>query len=60
MKFRLGALALCAALCPIASWAFDLSPDTTRHLSDPSFLPNKGQLESVTSYSYGNTNEDWR
>ena len=60
MRFRLGALALCVALCPAKLWAFDLSPDTTRYLSDPSFLPNKGQLESVTTYSYGNTNEDWR
>jgi len=46
------------AMAPAAAQAFDLTPDTTRNLSDPAFLPLKGQLSGETSYSYVDVSED--
>jgi hypothetical protein len=56
-------ICLTAVICgvfPVTGWAFDWTPDTTRYLSDPSFLPMKGQIESFSSLSYNNINEYWR
>ena len=60
MKVSLRWVSVVCFLLPVQCWAFDWSPDTTRYLSDPSFIPSKGQLESVSSFEYSNTNEDWR
>ena len=46
------------AMAPAAAHAFDLTPDTTRILSDPAFLPLKGQLSGETTYSYLDLSED--
>ena len=60
MKSRIFAAAVIVAACPAAAWAFDWTPDTTRYLSDPSFMPDAGQLYSMTSLSNSTVNEDWR
>ena len=38
--------------CPLGASALDLSADTTRYLSDPSFLPAQGQIYSDTTFGY--------
>jgi hypothetical protein len=50
----LGLLAL-----PSTGRAVDLSPDTTRYLSDPSFLPLEGQVYSETSYAHVDVSGDF-
>ena len=45
-------------LLPIGAQAFDLSPNVSRVISDPSFLPLAGQLFTSTEYSYGNTSSN--
>jgi len=40
------------ALLPLVARAWDLSPDATRILSDPSFLPSGGQLFGSTLFNY--------
>lgn len=52
--------ALIPALWPVAGHAFDWTPDTTRYLSDPSFLPDDGQVESLSQSEYANLNETWK
>ena len=45
-----------------AQWAalpaFDIKPDTTRHLADPAFLPRTGQLYGDTELFYGEGSHD--
>ena len=41
-----------------AARAVDLTPDTTRYLSDPSFLPLEGQVYSETVYIHSDRDED--
>lgn len=50
-------LAGCVAM-PVPVLAFNWSPDTTRYLSDPSFIPKKKQLESQSVYSYSRETTD--
>ncbi len=50
-------LALCLGV-PASAHAFDLTPDTTRYLSDPAFLPLTGQVYGETSYGYRELSED--
>lgn len=52
--------ALAPAFWPVAGHALDWTADTTRYLSDPSFLPYKGQIESLSEYEYFNLNETWK
>ena len=49
---------LSALLCAASARAEDLTPDTTRYLSDPSFLTLRGQFISVTSYEYSRRTSD--
>ena len=49
-----------AIVWPLAASAIDFTPDTTRYLSDPSFLPLQGQLDSITTYSHATRNLDWQ
>ncbi len=42
-------------LLPIGVQAFDFTPDASRVVSDPSYLPLGGQLYGSTEYTYGNT-----
>jgi hypothetical protein len=46
---------LALSLLPMGAQAFDLSPNVSRVISDPSYLPLQGQLFGSTEYSYGNT-----
>jgi hypothetical protein len=46
-------LSFFCALLPLHAMAIDLTPDASRVLSDPSYLPLKGQLYGSTQYSYG-------
>jgi len=43
---------------PTAAHAVDLTPDSTRYLSDPSFLPLEGQVYSETVYLHTDRDED--
>lgn len=43
-------------LLPLRANAFDLSPNVSRVVSDPSYLPKGGQLFGSTEYSSGNIN----
>jgi hypothetical protein len=51
---------LCVVLIifPVSGYAFDLSPDETRHFSDPAFLPLSGQLTSGTTYAHADTSAE--
>ena len=44
--------ALSALPMAAAAQTFDFTPDTTRILSDPAFLPLTGQIYGVTDYTY--------
>jgi hypothetical protein len=59
-SFRSTSLVVLASVCSLPVWALDFTPDTTRYLSDPSFLPLQGQLYSETIYSRASRDEDWR
>lgn len=48
------------AAFPGTGRAIDLTPDTTRYLSDPSFLPLAGQIYSETTYSHTDRSEDFQ
>jgi len=41
---------------PLTASAFDFTPDSTRLLSDPAYLPLQGQIEGTSQYSYADTN----
>jgi len=58
-RYRVAILGFVAAV-PFAgtALALDFSPDTTRYLSDPSFLPKHGQLEGTTTYQYDDFSDD--
>ena len=57
---RIAAIALLGlAACPAAGRAADFTPDTTRYLSDPSFLPLQGQIYSETTYSHTDRTADF-
>ena len=49
-------LGLALALLPMRVLAFDLTPDASRVLSDPAYLPLEAQIFGMTEYSYGITN----
>jgi hypothetical protein len=51
-RFAAGAALLCIPLQAHAQ-ALDLTPDTSRILSDPNYLPLAGQIEGSTAYSHG-------
>lgn len=53
----LGSAALLWAATP--GYALDFTPDTTRYLSDPSFLPSHGQWEGATKYDFSHSAGDW-
>lgn len=53
---KFGAVVLMA--WPAAAFAFDWTPDTTRILSDPAFLPARGQLASTTTMEYRDGDQD--
>lgn len=59
MKRLLGLLLVGCVVLPVPALAFDWSPDTTRYLSDPSFIPKRGQIESHSIYSYSNSSDKW-
>jgi hypothetical protein len=56
---RVALLAGMALACPGTALAMDFTPDTTRYLSDPSFLPLAGQVFSETTYNSTHVDEDW-
>ncbi len=56
----LAAIVLAASSEQAAAWGLDLTPDTTRYLSDPSFLPPKGHVYSNTTYDYSSTDRVWQ
>lgn len=59
MRRRVALAAAAAFVClPVAVQAqgLDLTPDTTRYLSDPNFLPYAGQIYGTTSYAHTWTN----
>jgi len=43
---------------PLLAYAQDLTPITDRILSDPTYLPSKGQIYGETDYDYGSTTSD--
>jgi hypothetical protein len=43
---------------PLTAFAQDLTPDSTRYLSDPNFLPYAGQIYGYTDYTHTWTNGD--
>lgn len=51
----LSLLGLAFLLLPMGTFAFDLSPDSTRYLADPSYLPLGGQFFGSTEFIDGNT-----
>ncbi|HTC21630.1 MAG TPA: hypothetical protein VK859_12325 [bacterium] len=60
MKFGRGlyqtALGLAFSLLPIGAMALDFTPDASRVVSDPTYLPLGAQVFGSTEYSYGETN----
>ena len=57
---RISSLAAGAAfVCfPLTVYAQDLTPDSTRYLSDPNFLPYQGQIYGFSDYTHTWTNGD--
>jgi hypothetical protein len=55
-----GLLTSCLIATPCAAWEFDLTPDTTQYLADPSFIPMAGQIFSETTYGHNTIDEDNR
>lgn len=53
---RVATLAAAAALLTVPSFAQDLTPDTSRILSDPNYLPLAGQIYGYTDYTHDWTN----
>ncbi len=51
-------LASCMIATPCAAQEFDLTPDTTQYLADPSFIPRAGQIYSASSYDRVRTSSD--
>lgn len=58
LKFLSAALVLLPVSGHAYDWSTSFSPDTTRYLSDPSFIPLKGQLTSGTTYGFQRTSEN--
>ncbi len=60
LKTSLGllALGLLLSILPFRAWAFDLSPDASRVLSDPTYLPQGGQFFGSTEFSYNQVNSN--
>ncbi len=54
------ALALTVSLLPLSAYALDITPDATRDLADPSYLPTQGKVQGKTSYQYGKSKWDVR
>jgi hypothetical protein len=54
-KFMIGAAAL---LFPLQASALDFTPDATRILTDPNYLPLTGQIYGFTGYSHTWTDQD--
>ena len=54
-SFFRSALLVAIALLPMGAMAFDLSSDSSRVVSDPSYLPLGAQLFGSTEYSYNQT-----
>jgi len=52
------AFTLAVILGPGGALAFDLSPDATRVVSDPAYLPAQGRFFGSTLYTYGKTTSD--
>jgi hypothetical protein len=52
------AFGLALVLLPIGAQALDLTPDASRVVSDPAYLPLGGQLFGSTEYSNGNTSSN--
>jgi hypothetical protein len=51
--------AAAAFVClPLAAFGQDMTPDTTRYLSDPNFLPYAGQIYGTSAYTHTWTNGD--
>ena len=46
------------AFLPLTAFAQDLTPDSTRYLSDPNFLPYTGQIYGYSAYGHTWTNGD--
>lgn len=55
-----GYLLLALAVVPASAQAFDfnLEPDHTRYLADPSYLPAKGELDGESTIGYSDTTEE--
>lgn len=53
-------IALIGTFLPILADALDFTSDTTRYLSDPSFLATQGQFFSHTTAGRETVNEDWQ
>jgi hypothetical protein len=51
-------LGLILALSPVQALAWDLTPDPSRVISDPAYLPPGGRLYGITEFSYGQTYSD--
>lgn len=51
-------MGLALLLLPLGAWALDLSPDASRVLSDPTYLPLGGQFFGSTEYSYNQVNSN--
>jgi hypothetical protein len=43
---------------PLAAFGQDMTPDTTRYLSDPNYLPYTGQIYGTSAYTHTWTNGD--
>jgi len=54
---KISLVAFCAALAvvPFQAYALDFTPDPSRVLTDPAYLPLRGQVGGVTGYTYTNT-----
>jgi hypothetical protein len=58
MKLHKCLLLAAAVTFPLPAYALDLTPDSTRILTDPTYLPLSGQLWGYTAYSHTWTNGD--
>ena len=46
------------AFLPLTAFGQDMTPDTTRYLSDPNYLPYAGQIYGTSAYTHTWTNGD--
>jgi len=51
-------LSLTAILLPLPAHSLDFTPDATRIVSDPSYLPLQNQIYGVSQYGYGLSNSN--